>query len=417
MRIQELSNDILLQLEGVNKCRRDFISHLFLLFVMARGRLNILNLSRYSSFNESTFHRHFSLLFDFTALNSLAIKQVTCPDHILMAAVDCSFIDKSGKKTYGLDKFWSGSAKREKTGLEISAICLVNTHSRDAYTLDVRQTPPGLSRQEDQDKKYNKLTKSERRANRSRIDFYIEQIVTVKPYLEKHGVRHVVMDGYYTKTKVFEAFDQLDGLDMIGKLRTDADLRYLYDEQESGPPLTRRKYDGKVRYDQSTNGWRRWTNEGHTESGMLVLSRELYSVCFKRNLKVVACINEQDGKYVLLFSTDLSLSGKQIVEMYCLRFQIEFLFRDAKQFTGLEQSQTRKEKKLHFHFNMSMSAINLARIDIRQGNTVESLNDYKRLAYNQKIINLFIANSGLKPELEVYRRSKRKSARLGLIRA
>lgn len=417
MRIQEISSNILRQLAGVNKWRRDFLSHLFLLFFTTRGRLNILNLSRYSSYNESTFHRHFGLPFDFTALNSLAISQVTHTDDRLIAAVDCSFINKSGKKTYGLDKFWSGSAKQEKTGLEISAISLVNTRTREAYTLEVSQTPPGLSGPGDGSKSYQKLSKSERRAIRSRIDFYVEQIERVKPYLDKHRVSHVVMDGYYTKSKVFETFDELDGLEMVGKLRADADLRYLYDVQESGPALTRRKYDGKVCYDQSTNGWRRWANEGHTENGLLILSKILYSVCFKRKLKVVACINEQDGKYILLFSTDLSLSAKQIVEFYGLRFQIEFLFRDAKQFTGLEQSQTRQKQKLHFHFNMSMSAINLARMDIRKGQTVESLNDYQRLAYNEKIINLFITNSALDPEFALYQRSKRESARFGLIRA
>jgi hypothetical protein len=29
----------------------------------------------------------------------------------IIAAIDCSFISKSGKATYGLDKFWSGVAK------------------------------------------------------------------------------------------------------------------------------------------------------------------------------------------------------------------------------------------------------------------------------------------------------------------
>jgi hypothetical protein len=40
--------------------------------------------------------------------------------------------------------------------------------------------------------------------------------------------------------------------------------------------------------------------------------------------------------------------------MYRLRFQIEFLYRDAKQFTGLNDCQARSPSKLNFH-NMSLT--------------------------------------------------------------
>jgi hypothetical protein len=66
---------------------------------------------------------------------------------------------------------------------------------------------------------------------------------------------------------------------------------------------------------------------------------------------------------VLLFSTHLELDAKQILTYYKARFQIEFIFRDAKQFTGLTDAQTRDPKKLDFHFNASLSALNLAKYD------------------------------------------------------
>jgi hypothetical protein len=358
--------------------------------------------------------------FDFAQFNSECIYQMRNQDRHWIAAADCSFISKSGKKTYGLDKFWSSVAKREKTGLEISAVSLIDINSGEAYMLDVEQTPGGLSTKEDtesKDKVPGQYSKAARRSRRSRIDFYVEQLDRVRPQLARHGVSYVALDGYYTKYKVFEAFDRFEGLDVIGKLRCDSDLRYLYDEAERGPALTNRRYDGKVCFDKSTNGWRRWQQEGYTENGLTIYTRVLNSVCFKRNLKVVACVNEQTAEYVLLFSTDLALSGAQIVQYYCSRFQIEFLFRDAKQFTGLEHSQTRKKEKLHFHFNMSMSAVNLARMDIKRGGTVKSLNDYQRLAYNTKIINLFMSTSGLNPEVDIYQMAERKSVYFGLIRA
>jgi hypothetical protein len=53
-------------------------------------------------------------------------------------------------------------------------------------------------------------------------------------------------------------------------------------------------------------------------------------------------------KHKLFFSTDTSLSGIDIFLFYKSRFQIEFLYRDAKQFTGLEHCQSRSETKLDF---------------------------------------------------------------------
>lgn len=71
----------------------------------------------------------------------------------------------------------------------------------------------------------------------------------------------------------------------------------------------------------------------------------------------------------LLFSTDLELAAKNIYQFYKARFQIEFLFRDAKQFVGLNDCQARCRKALHFHFNASMTALNLIKLQDRLHNS------------------------------------------------
>jgi len=45
---------------------------------------------------------------------------------------------------------------------------------------------------------------------------------------------------------------------------------------------------------------------------------------------------------------------------------MELIFRDAKQFTGLEHCQSRSEKKLNFHFSASLTSINIAKIILRK---------------------------------------------------
>ena len=49
---------------------------------------------------------------------------------------------------------------------------------------------------------------------------------------------------------------------------------------------------------------------------------------------------DRQGRRRIYCSTDLNLSAEEIVQRYELRFQIEFIFRDAKQSPGLGTAQT-----------------------------------------------------------------------------
>jgi len=59
----------------------------------------------------------------------------------------------------------------------------------------------------------------------------------------------------------------------------------------------------------------------------------------------------------------LEQKGVKIVRYYRSRFKIEFLYRDAKEFTGLTICQARSENKLDFHFNAALTAKKLAKQD------------------------------------------------------
>src|SRR6266699_918198 len=56
------------------------------------------------------------------------------------------------------------------------------------------------------------------------------------------------------------------------------------------------------------------------------------------NVVILVKINlqTQAQAHVILFSSDLTLDAASLVDYYGLRFQIEFNFRDAKQYWGLE---------------------------------------------------------------------------------
>lgn len=83
----------------------------------------------------------------------------------------------------------------------------------------------------------------------------------------------------------------------------------------------------------------------------------------------------------MYFSTDLKQTGEKIVTYYLSRFQIEFLYRDAKQHTGLTSYRARSKNKLDFHFNAALTAVNLAKHDWLSTKGKEdkpfSMSDYK----------------------------------------
>lgn len=81
----------------------------------------------------------------------------------------------------------------------------------------------------------------------------------------------------------------------------------------------------------------------------------------KRNIKVVVHYPESGG-HKIYFSTDLDISDKDIIKYYRTRFQIEFCFRDSKQFTELNDCQARDLRKLDFAFNASPALVNIAKV-------------------------------------------------------
>ena len=204
-------------------------------------------------------------------------------------------------------------------------------------------------------------------------------------------------DGFYSKRKWVEGVAALN-LDTIGKLRSDANLTYLYDGPQK-PRGARRKYDGKVDLTELS----RWQAVGQVEDNTRLYSAVVWSVNLKRQIRVVYLVNHKHPErlcYALLFSTDTELDPVKLYEAYRARFQIEFIFRDAKQFTGLTDCQARDAHKLDFHFNAALSALNIAKCEQYQQRNiwkpfVFSMASYKRRKLNQHLLERFICNLDL----------------------
>jgi hypothetical protein len=369
----------------ISKWQRRFLTILFTALFAMRGRVNFTNLARYSTLHEHTFRRQFEKDFDWLAFNRAVIEQQSKPGQSASGVFDCSFIRKSGTKTYGLDRFWSGCDGRAKRGLEISLLGCIGVERAQAFALDVVQTPSGLSKEAD--------------ARYSRMDFYMEQFLDSLDQLD--GVRYMVADGEYARRKPFETVTG-QGKHLITKLRSDANLRYFSDGKRApGQKGRTPTYAGKVNWQDLSGTLSRFDcvgtveDHGHVE----IYTQVLNSPYFKRTFRVVVLLNTKTRQYVILASTDVEQEAGQVVAYYRLRFQVEFLFRDAKQFTGLEHCQARSEAKLDFHFNMSLAAVNLARAQMSEQGL--SFNSYVRLAYNRFLVSRLFEQLGLESEYDL----------------
>jgi DDE superfamily endonuclease len=382
-------HNILKQMPVVGRSQRKFLVLLFSTILALRGRVNFRNLSRYSDYSERTIARQFRRSFDWPDFHQRVMTTALHPQAEVISAQDASFIPKSGKQTFGLGHFFNGCAGRAERGLEISTLAVVDVTHRCAFTLAVAQTPPTCAM----------ATKQEQET--TLVDFYAQQLRAHHHRLPAWVTYHAV-DGYFAKKKYLDAVVDLR-LHPITKLRGDADCRFLFTGPHPKRRGAHRKYDGKVHW-QDLSRFAALGTLAEAEHVHLYTAL-VWHVSLKRKLRVVLLINRKapaKPRYIVLASTDLALDGRKLVELYGARFQIEFLFRDSKQFTGLNDCQARAEAALDFHFNAALATLNLVRaedLNAQSGDApqVFSMASWKPRQFNERLLDFFIAKLALDP--------------------
>lgn len=400
----ELAEKVLNRL-FISKPQRKFLVMLFTTILVVRGKVNFRNLSRYSDRSEKTYSRQFAKAFDFVAFNRQLIDETIGTEGARVVAFDPSFIAKAGKKTYGRDFFWNGAQGQAEKGLEVSVFSIVDLERNTGFTLSVRQTAPtpdaagpsaAKQKPAPRPKKPRRAAEEE---EETRTDLYLHHLRAVYPYLLP-SEKHLAVDGYFAKQKWVAGVEAL-ALHTIGKLRCDADMRFFY----TGPKRVwgqgrQKTYAGKVDW-QDLQGFD-WVS---SEDGIDLYTQVLNHRSLKRTLRVVVVLDQRDPehpRYALLFSTDLTLKAQTIYRAYKARFQIEFIFRDAKQFTGLTDCQARDADRLSFHFNASLAALNIAKSEQLQAHLgsepmVNSIASVKAEYFNEHYLQIIFSMLDLDP--------------------
>lgn len=384
----------------LDKRRLRFLSHCLGLFLRILGRLNFLQLARYSrgAFVESSYRNNFEEYFDFSTFNTALVLDYGSGNYVL--ALDMTYISKSGQSTYGLGKYWSGCDSEAKWGLEAGILACIDVEHKTAFSIDAVQTP----------------SKQEREAlGISYFSHCIDILRWNEANLSKLSP-YLVLDAYFTKKSFILPLLEKTGFQMIGRLRKDANLRYLYQGKPTGKKGRPQKYAGKVDWQNLEAHY--WTIVEEDDISLLQ-EAILYAPFLKRNIKVVLQTDKKTKKKTLYFSTDTQLAGNKIKHYYSLRFQEEFLIRDAKQFTGLNHCQARSQNKIEFHWNMSLAAVNIAKatqyINIeKEKRKTFSMSDVKIKANNEYFLDFIFHQLSLNPKLIKNKQIRNQITNFGL---
>ena len=380
--MQAIVQTVLQKMGTLSQPQLKVMTTLLMTILVLCGKVNFTNLSRYSPLSEKTYRRFFAKIFNFCRFNQVLIEQHVPCNHALLAVMDASFNPKSGQKTFGLDFFYNGCRSQMERGLEASLIAVVDCVTHASYALNVQQT---------YDQRQNPLL--------TRTDYALIHLSVTRKYLAER-VRYLAVDAAYATYPFITGAVGMN-LDVISKLRQNANLRYCYtgEQKPKGRP---RKYDGKIDFSEVSRLLYVKSLEGH-EEGLHLYAQIVWHVSLKRMIRLVYLLDPRKAdktRYALLFSTDLNQSPEEILKFYRLRFQIEFIFRDAEQFTGFSDCQARNEKALDFHLNISLMALNVAKAEQRSRVAQEELStlsmaSVKRRALNDYLPHLFIDKLGL----------------------
>ena len=360
---------------------KSVIIETLLLFMVIPRKINFTQLERYGKRCEQCYRQTFTKDFDWIHYNMDLMNTLFERNDRKAIAIDPSYISKSGKHTPWIGYFWSGCAGQAKRGLEILGVGVIDIDKRDCVMLKAEQTPDTITLNNE---------------GCTLIDWYLKVLERIKDRLLEVS-NYVVADAYFSKVTFAQGLDSM-GFHLISRLRDDANLMYIHDGQPTGKKGRPKVYGDKIDFN----------NLDYTKIQEIQTSNEdgklytliAYSRAMKRKIKLVVWINKK-GKHKLFFSTDINMDGRDIIDFYRTRFQIEFCYRDAKQFTGLYHSQARDIRRLDFAFNASFTAINAAKIMMKENSIPFSMEALKSLMFNSYLLDRFFKLSGVKPNRRI----------------
>jgi putative transposase len=415
------------------------LSHVVLALLAMTGRVTMLGISRWTGEGASyrTVQRFFSTVIPWANLFWLFFRtHLFAPDDVYLLAGDETIVTKSGKHTPGLDRFFASLYGKPVPGLAFFALSLISTSTRRSFPIAVEQVVrsaeekaaaqakaanPPAKRKPGRPKGSTSTAKTplELSPELSRIQTLIRALLTriggVLP------LTYLVLDGHFGNAATLQ-MARACNLHLISKLRSDSALYLPYDGVYAGRG-PKRIYGDKLNPRAIPE---RFLCQTSIEKGVETRRYQLHArhktVAQLLNVVIIVKTNlkTQAQAHVILCSSDLAVAVDTLIDYYCLRFQLEFNFRDAKQYWGLEDFMTTHPTRVTNAANLSLFMVNLVERVLRDMRCVQpemSVLDLKAHCRGTKYIEETIKLLPEKPEPDLLERIVTKVVGIGRIHA
>ena len=380
------------------------------------GRVNMLSISRMSSLSYRTIQRFYALKeIDWRSIQLLIfIHFFHNKEHHYLLAADETVQKKAGKQTHGHNKFYSSLYEKVISSVSFLAISIVDVTTKQSSILGVEQLvcEPRKKKEVTNEKKVAKKpsgrpkgSKNKPKEENESVSYqYLKTLLTLvngklKGLLPDLKCKHLALDGFYGNQHYVQLAEEFQ-LFLVSKLRKNSNLKFRYQGQQK--PKGRHKVIGK-RVDFYKLDKKYLQEETFDEETKITTSIYQFETLMPEmknhpTINVVVILikkGDEIGK-TILFSTDLSLEAKTLIEYYSLRFQIEFDFRDAKQFYGLSDFKNYKPTQVTNAVNIAFTMTSLARVILEKYKKILKCDDmgildlkamFRTLRYAEIILN------------------------------
>jgi putative transposase len=354
---------------------------------------------------------------------------------------DETVVTKAGKHTHGLDRFFASLYGKSVPSLAFFTLSLISTQQRRSFPMAVEQvvrtaeeqaamraTAAATTTAKPLPKRKPGRPKGSTTKAKTAVELTPEltRIQTmILALLARTGtlvpLTYLVLDGHFGNNSALQ-MAQRCRLQLISKLRADSALYLPYDGCYAGRG-PRRIYGEKINPRALPERLLRQTTLADgVETRIYQLEARHKTMAQPLNVVVILKTNLQTQAvaHVILFSSDLTLSWDKLIDYYCLRFQLEFNFRDAKQYWGLEDFMNISPRAVTNAANLSLFMVNLVERllqDIHQHQPACSVLDLKAHCRGAKYVEETIKMLPEMPEPVLLERIFAKIVAIGRIHA
>jgi putative transposase len=377
------------------------------------GRVTMLGLSRWAGPGGSyrTVQRFFSTVLPWATLVWVCLRQhLYRPGEVYLLAGDAVVVTQAGHHTHGLERFFASLYGKPGPGLAFFTLSVVSTQERRSFPLHVEQVvrsdaEKAASKAKAAAKPQKPSSDQRRRGRPQGSKNTHTAAVTLTPELGRItsmitalrqrmaasiSLTYVVLDGHFGNHHAWHMARPCD-VHLVAKLRSDSALSLPFTGLYAGRG-PQRMYGSQRDYRSIPEQYlKATTGEGHLQTR--IYQAQLLHKEFSQALHVVIIVKmnlqTQAGAHVILFSSDLDLPYDRVRDYYGLRFHIEFHFREAKQYWGLEDFMNVTNTAVTNAANLALFMVNVSHRllrDLRQSDLASGSLDLKAQCRGDKYV-------------------------------